>query len=524
MIRNNFYKITEQMKLGGNQSIRFLSELLGFSKSAIHRYQQKINRRSSILGADFFESRDGQKWILQFVTAAILVFGIIAGVGSDRIALFISLLGLNYFAGLSADSLRKIENQIDTIIAQYKDQYDTLIKEKASELEITPGADETYLSKAMYLVLMDLQSGFIFAEEIKEKRDHKTWEEVSSPWISKFKIVRCFLSDKAKALLKLADKTFKVNRIPDLFHMMSDLSSVMKFSFKRIEKTTQSEINKLEVKARQTKKIKGMVVDLKEKLSSVLFDQHTYQKHLRNLSLALHPFRILSSKKQNSKTAESVMQSSLSTIKKIKDTHDIPDPRNKMKRVEKEIPAAAQQIDQWWGWVETSLDGLDYTQDFKEWLMIYLLPFVYWSAQIKKTNSKIIRRFYNLSYKKSKSKFESHPLTIRYSSNLKYMKWAINMVNIFIRSTSAIEGRNGWLSQLHFNGRGLPEKRLISQTALRNYFLKRTDGTTACQRLSGIKPKCLFTYITDNLDELSPPRIGKKMALPQSLMVQGVPP
>ena len=104
------------------------------------------------------------------------------------------------------------------------------------------------------------------------------------------------------------------------------------------------------------------------------------------------------------------------------------------------------------------------------------------------------------------------------------MKWAISMAKIFIRSTSAVEGRNGWLSQLHFNGRGLPEKRLISQTGIRNYFLTRTDGTTACERLSGIKPECLFKYIVENLDPLSPPRIGKNMKLPPPLMERAVPP
>jgi len=167
MIKGSLYNITEHMISSSHISIRLLAKSLGLSKSAVHRHQQKVNRRSAILGADFFETQDGKKWILQFIAASILVFGIMAGTGSDRIELFISLLGLSYFAALSADSLRKIENKIDVLIAQYKSRYDALIKEKAAELEITPGADETYLSNAMYLVLMDLQSGFIFAEEIK---------------------------------------------------------------------------------------------------------------------------------------------------------------------------------------------------------------------------------------------------------------------------------------------------------------------------------------------------------------------
>ena len=76
------------------------------------------------------------------------------------------------------------------------------------------------------------------------------------------------------------------------------------------------------------------------------------------------------------------------------------------------------------------------------------------------------------------------------------------MTNIFLRTTSAIEGRNGWLSQIHFSGRGLTTKRIKSQTAIHNYYLKRKDGTTACERLSKIKPTDLFDFIMGNIGEL----------------------
>ena len=90
MVQANFHKITEHMKLSGNKSIRLLAKALGFSKSAVHHHhQQKVNRRSGILGAEFFETVDEQKWILQFVAATILVFGVVASVGSDRIALLV---------------------------------------------------------------------------------------------------------------------------------------------------------------------------------------------------------------------------------------------------------------------------------------------------------------------------------------------------------------------------------------------------------------------------------------------------
>jgi len=84
--------------------------------------------------------------------------------------------------------------------------------------------------------------------------------------------------------------------------------------------------------------------------------------------------------------------------------------------------------------------------------------------------------------------------------------WANEMCNLFQRTSSAVEGRNGWLSQMHFCGRGMTERRLRTQTTLHNYFLKRDDQTTACERLSGIKPECLFEFILKNIDPLPEPR------------------
>ena len=175
MIIDNIIKIVQF----GKNTCRSIGDKLGLSKSSVNRSQQKINKRSYIDGATFFETEEGQKWLVKLVVATIFVFGIIAGIGSERIAVFFSLLSITAFIGLSSSSVKKIENQIDNLILKYKNHWDEQVKNKASELTITPGGDETFFDKLMIIVLMDLESGFIFAENIEEKRDHATWEKIS---------------------------------------------------------------------------------------------------------------------------------------------------------------------------------------------------------------------------------------------------------------------------------------------------------------------------------------------------------
>jgi hypothetical protein len=64
----------------------------------------------------------------------------------------------------------------------------------------------------------------------------------------------------------------------------------------------------------------------------------------------------------------------------------------------------------------------------------------------------------------------------------RWLEWAEWMARQFHRSSSAVEGRNGYLSQMYHNGRGLTEKRLRALTVIHNYGLKRADGTTAAMR------------------------------------------
>ena len=63
--------------------------------------------------------------------------------------------------------------------------------------------------------------------------------------------------------------------------------------------------------------------------------------------------------------------------------------------------------------------------------------------------------------------------------------WSNLMVSKFQRASSAIEGRNGYLSRLHHSGRGLSEKDLQVLTVIHNYDLYRADGSTAAQRFFG---------------------------------------
>jgi len=78
---------------------------------------------------------------------------------------------------------------------------------------------------------------------------------------------------------------------------------------------------------------------------------------------------------------------------------------------------------------------------------------------------------------------------------------AAKLAEVFQRSSSNVEGRNGYLSLRNHQLRGLdrPRKRACL-TAIHNFFLTRPDGTTAAERFFGQKPRSMFPAILEAVE------------------------
>jgi hypothetical protein len=88
---------------------------------------------------------------------------------------------------------------------------------------------------------------------------------------------------------------------------------------------------------------------------------------------------------------------------------------------------------------------------------------------------------------------------------------AKRLAAVFQRSSSNVEGRNGYLSLRNHQLRGLDlPRKLECFTAMHNFFLTRPDGTTAAERFFGQKPRSMFAAILASVElppaPLSPPR------------------
>jgi hypothetical protein len=82
---------------------------------------------------------------------------------------------------------------------------------------------------------------------------------------------------------------------------------------------------------------------------------------------------------------------------------------------------------------------------------------------------------------------------------------AKEVVGLFQRASSAVEGRNGRLALLHHGKAGLSPESHAALTVIHNYLSTREDGTTAAERFFEQKPRDLFAWLLDRMPELPRP-------------------
>lgn len=74
-------------------------------------------------------------------------------------------------------------------------------------------------------MLLDLPSGYILVEELTENRQYTTWQLSAQEILQDLSLkVKYLVSDRAKAIVKLALSDLGCPSIADLFHAIFELS------------------------------------------------------------------------------------------------------------------------------------------------------------------------------------------------------------------------------------------------------------------------------------------------------------
>src|SRR5262245_46723556 len=143
-----------------------------------------------------------------------------------------------------------------------------------------------------------------------------------------------------------------------------------------------------------------------------------------------------------------------------------------------------------------------------QWADELLLPLMYWQEQLRRTRCPGQKPQIRRVLQAVEETFDRHPCTLKLTAELLagWKAWAREHARAFQRASSAVEGRNGYLSQMQHNHRGLPLRRYQVWTVLHNFDCRAADGTTPASRFFRRSFPDLLESVLSQIDELPMPR------------------
>jgi len=306
--------------------------------------------------------------------------------------------------------------------------------------------------------------------------------------------------------------------MPDLFHFQQDLARGIGAPIgKAWKKAKQAYYEaKDEYGARKTLEAAFLRLDM---------CRNRYQNGMHGINKAVQPF----TKTGEFKTAKVIKRSIISCVTLIEEQAEKIDKEVKEKLVAKvfaQIPGILQGIESWQQWATQSATAfvtkadIEITdKELKKWLLHYLLPVFIWELTLRRTHSKPKNKKLLKSYKeilqKARDKLKGSNLE-KFITAEQYnscVEWAKQTARTFQRSSSQVEGRNGYLAFVHKANRGIPDQRLQVLTVVHNFDIRSWDGKTPAERLFKQDFPDLFEFVLENVTGFREPRRFKSNSL-----------
>jgi uncharacterized protein DUF6399 len=485
---------------------------------------------------EFFDSVAGLAFLHRLVMALHVVFVEIGACGIRLVCLFLQMTGLNQFVGASFGTQQRINLGVEEAMVTYTHEETQRLAQGMSPKEITVAQDETFTG-GLCLVAIEPVSNYILLEQPAAARDHDTWHTLMTDALAPLKctIIQS-TSDEAAGLLAYVEQHLGAHHSPDLFHVQHELSKAVAAPMAVKQRAAAQAMARAEETLTQghaylsmpDKRAPGRPPKAATRLEQVAQDAETarqeYQRlsgqretitqSIRAIGHAYHFVDLERGVRRNGKLIAGDIQQHIETIRTIAQQEGLSQAcLDRIAKAERVVPKMQATIEFVSGYVRQQVQQLALTPPQSFAMHAHLIPSYYLdcvASTRKVTQGEPLRalaeRLRTSLFAPGGAFGECSP---RQQEQLK--THAARLAEVFQRSSSNVEGRNGYLSLRNHQLRGLdhPRKRACL-TAVHNFLLTRPDGTTAAERFFGQKPRSLFAAILESVEippaPLSPPR------------------
>lgn len=490
--------------------------------------------------AAFFQSGPGLAFLHRLVIACHMVCVEIGACGIRLVCLFLQMTGLDRFVAASYGAQQRVNVQIEQAIVDYDQSETPRLAKDMPQKDLSVTQDETFTG-GLCLITMDPESNFIILEQLADGRDQVSWNDAMAPALAKFncRVIQS-TSDEASGLLAYVEHYLEAHHSPDLFHVQHEMVKAVsgpmatkeraahkalteaQEQLERVQSNSQSADDEPEKRGPGRPPKAPVSQEQAEQALEVATQEHQrlaaqreqVKASIKGIGHDYHFVDLERGVRRNGQLIAADIQGHIEHIRTVAQQEGLS--QSSLERIEKAErvgPKMQATIEFVSGYVGQQVAQLGLEPPISFAMHAKLMPSYYLDrvAQTRSVEDGAALR--DLAEQLRTPLFEPGGLLWEFNPEAQEQlrHEAKRLAAVFQRSSSNVEGRNGYLSLRSHQLRGLdlPRKRQCF-TAIHNFVLTRPDGTTAAQRFFGQKPRSMFATILDSVElapaPLRPPR------------------
>jgi hypothetical protein len=531
-----------QQGLAQGQSQRSVAGELGVARSTLQDWlgQAPAEEVPAAL-QQFYASEEGVAWLHRQVVAAHLVITLLAGAGIRQVCTFLELSGLSAFAASSYGSQHKLNAALEEAVVAYAEQQREHLAAQMPQRRISVCEDETYHPE-ICLVAIEPVSNFILHERYAPDRSAATWTQALDEALEGLRVeVVQGTSDEAKGLLRHVERDLGAHHSPDVFHVQHDVSKATALPLARAlaQAEQAAEQARDEVAAQRAardahrrawprpigrppafaERIHAALTaqaDADAQLEQAAQDQQQARECVRELADAYHPYDLDTGQTQSPERVGERLTACWQQLDALADAIALPErARERIAKAERLTTQLLATLAFFFATIEAKVEALGLAPEIETLVHQQLIPAIY-LERVAARSTRAERR-HDLHHRSQQLleplRHPDSPLQRLDADRRDEIETlAGECADLFQRSSSCVEGRNGQLALHHHGKHRLSDRKLAALTAMHNYFIRRPDGTSAAERFFGQPPTPMFEHLLSTLDP--PPRPARKRPRP----------
>ena len=523
---------------------------LGVSRGRLRhwRHREKSNG-APLQEVAFFESPAGLDLLHRILLAAHVTITLRGSGGVRQVCEFLELSGLSRHAASSYGCQRDFNARLEELVVEYGRQQRAALGQGMPARQITVGEDETYHPQTC-LVGLEPVSGFILLEQYEDDRSADTWDGALEEATRGLNVeVVQVASDQAKGLIRHA-RNLGAHHSPDLFHVQRDVVKATGLALQRAEKQAEAAVAAASgalAQARQkeadersrprrpgrpSRKCERLAKAAELQLLAAEVDLERAQQHreqarqeVRSLGDAYHPYLPETGQAQTPGQLQARLETSWANLERIAREAPLTERCRQLLGKAKGLTQAMLLTLQFFiATCQAKVEALNLPPEVEALMQSHLIPAIYLDRVAGRcTKAEERQRLRRLSLELLLPlRQANNPLALLGEAERRRVEEvAAECADLFQRSSSAVEGRNGQLSLHHHARHRLGDRKLGALTTIHNYLIKRPDGTTAAWRFFGQPHDDLFQWVLGRIR--SPARPARKRpSSPKPTYLQGV--